>query len=278
MTAKEKILITVKAYPTLSEKYGELVCIGGLKEDGSWIRIYPLPFRRFEEYKRFAKYTWVELPLQKNQSDPRPESFKLLGWDYKILEKVDYSDNWAKRKKIVYKSNIHENMSLVIEKSKNNELSLATFKPNKIIDFVWEEVDRQWDPKKLESTLQDLRQRSLFEVEGFVDDFKIIRKLPYRFSYKFEDKEGKCSTMMVEDWETGQLYWNCLKDNESEELALMKVKQKYLDELVTKKDLLFFLGTTKQFHGWAKNPFLIVGTFHPPKVVQKSFNFPDFPR
>lgn len=36
-------------------------------------------------------------------------------------------------------------------------------------------------------------------------------------------------------------------------------------------------GSTKQFHGWARNPFLIVGTFHPPKEIQKSFKFPDFP-
>jgi hypothetical protein len=42
MTQKEKILITVKAYPTLSGKYGELVCIAGIREDGSWVRIYPM--------------------------------------------------------------------------------------------------------------------------------------------------------------------------------------------------------------------------------------------
>jgi hypothetical protein len=31
-----KILITVKTYPTLSEKYDELVCTAGFKEDGTW--------------------------------------------------------------------------------------------------------------------------------------------------------------------------------------------------------------------------------------------------
>jgi hypothetical protein len=33
------ILIAVKTYPTLSEKYDELVCTAGFKEDGTWIRI-----------------------------------------------------------------------------------------------------------------------------------------------------------------------------------------------------------------------------------------------
>jgi len=272
---KEKILITVKAYPTLSGKYGELVCVAGVREDGSWVRIYPIPFRRFQDYKRFEKYNWVEIPLIRNTSDQRPESFKAQGWEFNILEKVNTKNNWAERKKIVLKNEVYDNMSTLIEKANKNELSLATFKPTKIIDFVWEEVEKDWDPKKLENTIMDLKQRSLFEVEGFVKDFHIIPKLPYKFSYVFEDIEGKRSKLMIEDWETGQLFWNCLDYYKNEDTALEKVKQKYLDEFVSKKDLYFFIGTTKKFHGWAKNPFLIVGTFHPPRKIQKSFQFPD---
>src|SRR5438552_18797925 len=32
--AAERILITVKTYPTLSRKYGETVCTAGVREDG----------------------------------------------------------------------------------------------------------------------------------------------------------------------------------------------------------------------------------------------------
>lgn len=274
---KERVLIVVKAYPTLSSKYGELVCIGAMREDGSWIRLYPMPFRRFEDYKRFSRYTWIEIPLIKHESDPRPESFRPLGWDYNILETFGHENNWARRKQIVLKKKAHNDLFKLINDANSNKLSLATFKPAKINDFVWEEVDRKWDVKKIESTLMDIRQRSLFEAEGFVEDFNIIPKLPYRFSYKFEDINGKSSKMMIEDWETGQLFWNCLKHYGSEQIALEKVKQKYLDEFVAKKDLYFFLGTTKQYHGWAKNPFVIVGTFHPPKEIQRGLGFPDFP-
>ena len=42
---REKVLITVKTYPTLSRKHGELVCTAGVREDGSWVRLYPIPFR-----------------------------------------------------------------------------------------------------------------------------------------------------------------------------------------------------------------------------------------
>jgi hypothetical protein len=56
LTAKERILITVKTYPTISKTHGELVCTAGIREDGSWIRLYPVPFRRMEDYKKFEKY------------------------------------------------------------------------------------------------------------------------------------------------------------------------------------------------------------------------------
>ena len=48
MMERKRVYITVKTYPTLSEKYDELVCTAGICEDGSWIRLYPLPFRKLE--------------------------------------------------------------------------------------------------------------------------------------------------------------------------------------------------------------------------------------
>lgn len=52
----------------------------------------------------------------------------------------------------------------------------------------------------------------------------------------------------------------------NEPIAIDKVKQKYLDTFVTKTDLHLFVGTTKRYHGWASNPFVIIGTFTPPKT------------
>ena len=46
---KERVLITLKTYPTLSRKYGETVRTAGVREDGTWVSIYPVPFRRLDE-------------------------------------------------------------------------------------------------------------------------------------------------------------------------------------------------------------------------------------
>lgn len=78
MSKLRKVLITVKTYPTLSQKYNELVCTAGIRDDGQWVRIYPLPFRKLEYKKRYQKYQWMAFPLVKNESDPIPESYKSI--------------------------------------------------------------------------------------------------------------------------------------------------------------------------------------------------------
>jgi hypothetical protein len=69
---KQRILITVKTYPTLSRKYGETVCTAGVREDGTWVRIYPVPFRRLDEKQQYKKYDWLEARLVRNTTDPKP--------------------------------------------------------------------------------------------------------------------------------------------------------------------------------------------------------------
>jgi hypothetical protein len=88
--------------------------------------------------------------------------------------------------------------------------------------------------------------------------------MPYKFSFIYEDVEGKRSKTMIEDWETGELYWNCLRRHDGNEVkACADVRKKYFDDFAKTKDLHFFLGTSKVHHFVGKNPFLIIGTFHP---------------
>lgn len=69
--AKTKVLITVKTYPAISSKYDELVCTAGFLEDGTWIRIFPIQFRKKSFEEQYKKYDWIEIDLVKNESDFR---------------------------------------------------------------------------------------------------------------------------------------------------------------------------------------------------------------
>ena len=275
---KTKVLVAVKTYPTLSQTYDELVCTAGFLEDGSWIRVYPVPFRKLDT--RYKKWQWIELDLVKNTSDPRKESYRPYNYEEITLgECVDTKNEWAERKKYALKK-IYNNMDELIQEAQNQEIgtSLAVFKPTEIIDFVWEPCDREWDEKKVKAIYERASQGNLFDTEEEREvkrHFKLVDKMPYEFSYKFKSKDGKERKLMIEEWELGALYRNCRKTM-SEEEACKKVKEKYFDEFVNKRDLYFFLGTTKKFHFFAKNPFIIIGTFSPPKTKLKEPSLFDF--
>ena len=80
-----RVLISVKTYPALSEKYDELVCTAGFLEDGTWIRIFPVPFRKLNYHNQYVRWQWIELDLVNNTSDFRPESYRPANLDKEIL-------------------------------------------------------------------------------------------------------------------------------------------------------------------------------------------------
>jgi hypothetical protein len=266
--ALTKVLIAVKTYPTLSEKYDELVCTAGFREDGSWVRIFPVPFHKLDYQNRYEKWQWIEIDLVKNTSDFRPESFRPVDIEKEIclLDKVDTKGDWIKRRKLVSKQ-IWTNMSELLADKKVNGTSLGILKPRTVNDFICKPCARDWDQKKMNAVIANQAQGSLFDAEETRLVFKVVKKVPYEFSYKFTTDDGVERTLMIEDWELGALYWNCWKTAAGDEaIACRKVREKYFDFMVNKCDLHFFLGTTKQFHNVSPNPFIIIGTFYPPKI------------
>ena len=264
---RKRIYITVKTYPTLSEKYDELVCTAGICEDGSWIRLYPLPFRKLDNEQKFKKYQWIEADIERNTSDFRFESHKVLNIDtIKVFESDNKKVNWEERKRVLFKSEeIYTNLAKLIKLAKEPPYrSLAIFKPAKILDFYSEPTERDWPKDKLERIQAKAEQLSLFQTpDEVIEEFKVVQKLPYVFKYKFVDDQGKELNLMIEDWEAGILYLNCLRNaNGNEGKALEKVREKYWDDFVN-KDIFFFLGTRKSDHHLAVNPFSIVGVFYP---------------
>lgn len=132
--ALTKVLITVKTYPAISSKYDELVCTAGFREDGTWIRIYPIQFRKKSYDQQYKKYDWIELDLVKNDSDFRPESFRPYSHDseIKIVGHLETDHNWAERKKFAL-GKIYYNLTELIAEAQNKDIctSLAVFKPTK---------------------------------------------------------------------------------------------------------------------------------------------------
>lgn len=268
--ALTNILIAVKTYPTLSETYDELVCTAGFLEDGSWIRVYPVPYRKLKYADQYEKWQWITIDVVKNTKDFRKESFRPTSSEPDIQKGVKLltADGWALRKQIVLQ-HVYTNMAELITEAKDKDTgtSLAVLKPREVLDFVWEEDEREWNKQKLEAIYAKQKQLNLFDTEATQRIFQVAKKLPYKFSYIFTTNDGIQRKLMIEDWELGMLYWNCLGDAEgNEEIACRKVKEKYFDWMTSKCDLYFFLGTTLKHHNRSRDPFIIIGTFYPPKT------------
>ena len=260
---KKRILITVTTYPLPSRSYDELVCTAGLLEDGTWIRIYPVPLSFLNQVKKeigFKKYTWIELDVKERIDDFRPESHSPNNYDINIINTLNTNNFWQERKDICLK-NVYTNKARLLEDSRApKNTSLATFKPTKITNFIVEEDEKEWKDE-----WKEIRKQTDLFAEIETDPEKLIPKVPFKFYYVFEDDESVTSKLMIEDWEIFQLYLNCLRDNDNNsEKAIQKVKEKYFDEFTNENDIYLFLGTTMQWHRRrANNPFVIIGVFYP---------------
>lgn len=277
---RKKVLITVTTYPLPSRSYDELVCTAGILEDGTWIRIYPVPFKFLSGLKSDGmlgtyKFTWIELNVRKRTDDFRPESYSPVNYDFsdiQVGESIEIKGGekskhtaWRLRRTLCTQ-NLHRNIGQLIDASKApSNLSLATFKPNRLIAFEIEDDEREWKAEWREQ----LNQLEIFSHEnGTSGPRKLIDKIPYKFFYRFEDDSGKQSRMMIEDWEIGQLYFTCFKKYHNEQIAIQKVREKYWDTFIG-RDIYFFLGTTKQWHmRRSNNPFVIIGVFYPPHLPE----------
>ncbi|MDG4808190.1 hypothetical protein O7634_15660 [Micromonospora sp. WMMD1120] len=77
--AKLRLLITVKAAPIPSARYGETVCVGALGMDPpwtGWIRLYPVHHRHLGDDGTFRKYDIIQVDALPARDDPRRESWK----------------------------------------------------------------------------------------------------------------------------------------------------------------------------------------------------------
>ena len=267
---KSRVLITVTTYPLPSRSYDELVCTAGVLEDGSLIRIYPVPFRFLE----YHKWQWVEMELiqHKRSQDFRPESYRPKQHnlsDLVVIKKIGTEQAWYERKQACLK-NVYTNLTTLIHDSKDpKNVSLATFKPKRLMKFIVEDDEREWK----EQWLEQLKQVNMFTGgANAIDGPRVpVDKIPYKFKYQFEDEAGKVSTMAIEDWEISALYRNCLAAAEGDEaIAVEKVREKYEKDFMQNKDIALFLGTTLKHHrARHTNPFTIIGVFYPPRQPQQ---------
>src|SRR6266487_1948263 len=102
---RSDVLVTVKAYPTLSQRYRETVCVAGVRmlddSPGEWCRLYPVPFRDLDDTHRFAKYDVINVSMAKPRDDTRPESLRADADSITVVRHIGTHDGWRERRRII---------------------------------------------------------------------------------------------------------------------------------------------------------------------------------
>ena len=190
---KRKVLITVKTYPHPSISHLELVCTAGVCEDGSFIRLYPIDYRYLPYWRWYKKYQWIEVEVVKNDKDPRKESYRPnVRSIIPLGEPIGTGGNWRRRKEIVLLAASHS-MEQLRNMQQVDRTSLGIVRPRRITDVIVEACEREW---KAECRAQ-LQQARLFGPQR-----KPLEKIPFKFSYRFECDDPRCTghKMLITDW------------------------------------------------------------------------------
>lgn len=268
-SAKEKVLILVKTYPHRSNKYIETVCTAGIREDGSWVRLFPIPYRLYTNDKQYGKYQWIECSCYK-ANDPRPESCHLdIDQRLVLCDKIGTQDNWEfRRRAVLDKVKVFTKISELRQLVNSNEGSLAVFHPMSL-KLKCEKASMDESREAKGSVSHEIIQSDLFHEKEWRIDFKRVEPIPYDFKYEVIDAEGKKATHKILDWELGTLFYKEKQRLGSEELAKDSVKTKYGVEFLNSRkiDLYLYMGTMLQFQNrHMPNPWTIIGVAPFPRV------------
>jgi hypothetical protein len=256
---KVKALILVRTYPVPARNGVEVSCTAAVTEDGKWLRIFPVPWRRLDESQRFGKYQWIEALMTKAPHDSRPESYKI---DYNSISIVSDTlvtkGDWAARKKYIDPLKRHCLCCIKKEQEENGHPTLGIFRPKEIKRLIIKPSAPTWS----QAQLNLLRQGHLFETAPTTE----LEKVPFVFQYEFYCDEASCNghTLICTDWEIGQSWrsWSRKYGNDWE----AKFREKYETEMISKFDTHFYVGTIHQH----PKSWIIVGLFYPPKPLTAS--------
>lgn len=251
-----RMLVTVKAYPSISKRKGETVCVAGLRviPDGGvrWARLWPVPFRDMDLAGRFSTWQWIELDTQRTAKDRRPESWQPLVDSILVEEKVDTRGGWRERMRILEPA-ILSSMCELRRRQAVDGTSLGAFRPNKIT-AVTTDQNEPWSSEQHAVAAQP----SLL-----MPDKRPLEWIPTRFRYEYRcgDAEPACNghAQTVVDWGLLQLYRNSARMHGPEK-AKADVVTKMEEIAGPAKDTILLVGNQHQAPlGW-----MIIGMVYPP--------------
>ncbi|NQY77419.1 MAG: hypothetical protein HRT78_09880 [Halomonas sp.] len=258
------ILILCKTYPSPSARYRETSCVAGMNEDGTLIRLFPVPFRLISGDQQFSKWQWISAKIEKSRDDHRPESHKLKVGSIQLGNKVPSEGNWVNRRHYLNQLPVFDSPVDLQKAHEDKGTSLGLVRVHKINDLsLNEHKNKDWTDEERAKLVSV--QLSL--LDGEQDEIEILEKIPVDFHYHYEclTPSGPVSFKhKIVDWEIGALYRNLVKKHGPSDWK-GPFQHKLLEDLPS-KDLMFLMGNIHRF----QDQWLIISLIYPPKQPQQS--------
>jgi hypothetical protein len=243
-----EVLVNCKTYPAVSSKYIETVCTGGIERDGSFARLYPVPFRFLDEKEQYERWDVIRVKAYRDTKDKRPESWHIdVGAPIEVIESVKSEDvKWQWMRLGVF-----ESTDKMIEAQRTN--GLVEIIPK---ELYWEPEAKKWSANQL----QVLTQGNLFHDEQKMRS--LADRVPWQFKLRLTEKHtGKEFDQKVLAWSYYQGYRRQLQETQSEQKALSNVRDVVHKSILAPDRAVFAIfGTHSRFGHW-----MISALYHVPR-------------
>lgn len=247
-----EMLVTVKAYPTVSTKYGEAVCVAGVRLDTpepEWIRLFPVRYRDLPPAQRFQKYEVIRVRAHRHSTDRRRETWRPEIDSLQRGKVIAAGGHWPARRAILEPllgptmCQLHRG-----RKGGGDAPSLGLIRPARIRGISVRE-EEPWTAGQWATVGQGnlLTQKTELVQPG------------HAFSYSYVCEEPDCGghRQKIVDWEIGESYRSWRQTGQA---LVEAIKTRWLDDMCSEtREPFFFVGDQHTRPG----QFLVLGTFYP---------------
>lgn len=247
-----EMVVNCKTYPSVSSKYVETVCTGGVRPDGRFVRLYPVPFRFLNAGEQYERWDLIRVRAHQDSKDTRPESRHFEpGTAIEVIEKIK-SEN---RRWEWMRGTVHDSASAMEKKGLTN--GCVEIEP---IELYWESDPKEWTPGQLNVINQGDLFASKEQLQSIAD------RVPWQFRLKYREKNtGQESDGKVLAWSYYQGFRRRRAEMSTDEAALESVADRVRSSIFNPERTVFaILGTHSRFGHW-----MISALYHvPTKIVE----------
>lgn len=264
-----RVLVTVKASPQPSARYGDTVCVAGIRVDGGradWIRLYPLPFRWMGVEQQFKKFDLIDVDVRRETKDSRPESYRP---DVETIKVVRHLDNWKDRQPIMAKVPRTSTCALSAAASDHHDapslgmVTVESLERVKVEPFIgWSSAQQQRI-----ATAANLTPLALFGDLGKTPPELKAPRFVVRYEYHCTADGCPGHVGQVLDWELTALQNRLHRDPDP--LVKAAIEEKFHAQMFASgKQTSFFMGNFEDAR--KRGSFSVLGIYYPPEGVASS--------